>query len=60
MSTCPSCEYIITSKLLDISDLNTEFDEVCFTCKYEIQSELANELDEQQTMEDLYKLSCQF
>jgi hypothetical protein len=58
--TCPSCEYIITSKLWDISDLNTEFDEVCFSCKYDIQSELADELDSEQTMQDLYVWSCQF
>ena len=59
MSTCPSCEDN-TSRLWDISDLNTEFDEVCFSCKYEIQSELANELDNEQTMQDLYVWSCQF
>ncbi len=57
--TCPSCENN-TSGLWDISDLNTEFDEVCFSCKYDIQSELADELDSEQTMQDLYVWSCQF
>jgi hypothetical protein len=59
MVTCPSCEHN-TSGLWDISDLHTEFEEACNDCKHEIQSNLADELDEQQTMEDLYKLSCQF
>ena len=59
MSTCPSCENN-TSRLWDISDLYTEFEEVCFSCKYEIQSELADELDERQTMQGLYEWSCQF
>jgi hypothetical protein len=60
MSTCPSCEYIITSKLLDISELNTECAEACNDCKHEIQSNLADELDNEQTMQDLDKWSCQF
>ena len=59
MSTCPSCEEN-TSELWDISDLNTEFEEVCFNCKDDTKSKLADELDSEQTMQDLYVWSCQF
>ena len=57
MVTCPDCEKTVSS-LWDVSELNTEFEEVCFTCKHDIQSELAHEEDEQQTMQGLCSWSC--
>ena len=56
---CPYCENTVSS-LWDVGELNTEFEKVCYTCKYEIQSELADEEDEQQTMQGLCSWSCQF